>query len=152
VSLTTRDQILAILKSIFSAKTKPYEKRLQPVNQGPRGSCLMKKNRGRKSCVRIPLKSWFPTKWALSPKIYSRCWIKRVKVGKYFFSANLKGFPETCLRADNLVRLFLWKRVKQISGQFYPVLLLIQKYCTVLDGSELSSRNLPLRSWELVLF
>jgi hypothetical protein len=28
-----------------------------PVYQGPRGSCLMKKNRGRKSRVRVPLKT-----------------------------------------------------------------------------------------------
>jgi hypothetical protein len=49
VSLTLRDQILAIFESIFSANTKPYAKRLQPVNQGPRGDCLIKKTEGRKS-------------------------------------------------------------------------------------------------------
>jgi hypothetical protein len=40
----------------FLASTNPYWKRLSPVSQGPRGSCLMKKTRGRKSRVRVPLK------------------------------------------------------------------------------------------------
>jgi hypothetical protein len=54
-SLTPLWQKSAFTKSIFSAKTNPYWKRLLPVSQGPRGSCLMKKNRGRKSRVRVPL-------------------------------------------------------------------------------------------------
>jgi hypothetical protein len=45
VSLTQRDQILAIFESVFLANTKQQAKRLQPVNQGPREECLMKKPR-----------------------------------------------------------------------------------------------------------
>jgi hypothetical protein len=42
--------------SIYSANTKQFSKWLQPVCQGPRGSNLMKKkNRGRKSHVRVTL-------------------------------------------------------------------------------------------------
>jgi hypothetical protein len=55
-SLTPLWQKSAITKSIFSANTNPYWKRLYPVSQGPRGSWLMKKTRGRKSRVRVPLK------------------------------------------------------------------------------------------------
>jgi hypothetical protein len=43
--------------SIFSAKTKPYAKRLYAVNQGPRRDCLMKKTEGRKSRDTVPLKT-----------------------------------------------------------------------------------------------
>jgi hypothetical protein len=32
-----------------------YAKRLQPMNQGPRGDCLMKKTEGRKSRDTVPL-------------------------------------------------------------------------------------------------
>jgi hypothetical protein len=38
------DPILAILESIFSAKTKTNAKWFQPVNQDPRGDCFMKKS------------------------------------------------------------------------------------------------------------
>jgi hypothetical protein len=54
-SLTPLWQNSAITKSIFSANTDPYWKRLWPVSQGPRGSCLVKKTRGRKSRFRVPL-------------------------------------------------------------------------------------------------
>jgi hypothetical protein len=36
------------------------------VSQGPRGSCLMKKNSGRKSRVRVPLKGQSHTMGALA--------------------------------------------------------------------------------------
>jgi hypothetical protein len=45
--------------SIIFANSKPYSKRLKTVYQGPRGSCLMKKNRGRKSRVRVPLRHFY---------------------------------------------------------------------------------------------
>jgi hypothetical protein len=49
---------LTISDSIFSANSKPYSKRLSPMNQGPRGDFLMKKTDGRKSRDTVPL-SWF---------------------------------------------------------------------------------------------
>jgi hypothetical protein len=42
------------LSNIF-ANSKLYAKKLFPVYQGPRGNCLMKKNRGRKSRDMAPL-------------------------------------------------------------------------------------------------
>jgi hypothetical protein len=42
------------LSNIF-ANSKLYSKSLWPVYQGPRRCCLMKKTRGRKSRVRVPL-------------------------------------------------------------------------------------------------
>jgi hypothetical protein len=52
--MTPRDSILAIFESIFSANTKPYAKRFQPVNKGSMGDCLMKKTGGRNT---VPLKN-----------------------------------------------------------------------------------------------
>jgi hypothetical protein len=40
---------------VLLANTNPYRKRVLPVYQGPRGSCLMKKTRGRKSRAMVPL-------------------------------------------------------------------------------------------------
>jgi hypothetical protein len=42
--------------SILSANTKPHAKQLNPMNQGPRGDCLMKKNRGSKISGHCPFK------------------------------------------------------------------------------------------------
>jgi hypothetical protein len=55
VSLTPQNQILAIFESIFSENMKPNAKRLQPVNQGPRGDWLMKKTEGQKSSDTVTL-------------------------------------------------------------------------------------------------
>jgi hypothetical protein len=48
----------AILLSIFLSNFKPYSERI-PGYQGPRGNCLMKKTRGRKSRVRVSLSLYF---------------------------------------------------------------------------------------------
>jgi hypothetical protein len=50
-----RDQILSIFETIFLANMKPDAKRLQPVNQGSRGDCLMKNTKGQKSRDTVPL-------------------------------------------------------------------------------------------------
>jgi hypothetical protein len=38
----------------FFANSKPYSNRLHTMHQGPRGSCLLNKTKGRKSRVRVP--------------------------------------------------------------------------------------------------
>jgi hypothetical protein len=44
--------------SVFSANTKPYAKRLHPVNQGPRGGLFDKKNQGSNIIeTRLPVAS-----------------------------------------------------------------------------------------------
>jgi hypothetical protein len=55
MSLTPLPTKSADSKSNFSANSNLYAKRLWPVYQGPRWSCLMKKIRGRKSCDAVPL-------------------------------------------------------------------------------------------------
>jgi hypothetical protein len=53
-------EILTIFKSIFSANMKPYAKRLQPVNQGPRGGFFdEKKPEGWKSRDTVPFKNFY---------------------------------------------------------------------------------------------
>jgi hypothetical protein len=57
VSLTPRLPILAIFESIFSVNTKPYAKRLQPVNQDPRWGIVWWKNRGSQISWHCPFLS-----------------------------------------------------------------------------------------------
>jgi hypothetical protein len=50
IPLTTKR---STCNSNISAITKPHAKRFEPLGQGPRWSCLMKKTGGRKSRVRV---------------------------------------------------------------------------------------------------
>jgi hypothetical protein len=55
VSKTQHARFLRSKIDHISANSKQNSKRLYPVNQGPRGYCLMKKNRGSKSRDTVPL-------------------------------------------------------------------------------------------------
>jgi hypothetical protein len=73
-----------------------FKKRLKPVYQGPRGSCLMKKTRGHKSRVRVPYGLAFPSILLLT--FGSSCTSKYV-VAVFLvpsgFLVNIKNRPES---------------------------------------------------------
>jgi hypothetical protein len=59
VSLTPHARFLRSKIDHISENSKQNSKRLKPVNQGPRGHCLMKKTEGRNSRDTVPLTPLF---------------------------------------------------------------------------------------------